>query len=56
MTKKEEILKRSLYNIAKFDVETPNYLKYNNLLWSDILALDIEAVEEAIIQLMECNQ
>ena len=56
MTKKEEILKRSLYNIAKFDVETPNYLKYNNLLWSDILALDIEAVEDAIVQLMECNQ
>lgn len=53
---KDELLKQSLYNIAKFDVETPNYLKYNKLLWTDILALDMDAVEQAIIKLTECNK
>lgn len=53
---RDELLRQDLYNIARFDVETPNYVKYNKLLWNDIQALDMEAVENAIIQLMECNQ
>jgi hypothetical protein len=53
---RDELLRQDLYNIARFDVETPNYLKYNNILWADILALDMDAVEDAIKQLVEANK
>ena len=52
---KTELLQRSLYNIAKYDFDTPNYLHYNQLLWSNIQGLDNEAIEEALIQLTEAN-
>lgn len=52
---KRELLQRSLYSIAKYDCETPNYLHYNQLLWSNIQGLDNEAIEEALIQLTEAN-
>jgi hypothetical protein len=50
-----ELLQRSLYSIAKYDCETPNYIRYNQLLWSNIQGLDNEAIEEALIQLTEAN-
>lgn len=52
---KNELLKRSLYSIAKYDCETPNYIRYNQILWSNILGLDNEALEEALIKLTEAN-
>lgn len=52
---KIELLQRSLYSIAKYDFETPNYLHYNQLLWSNIQGLDEEAIKEALIQLTEAN-
>lgn len=52
---KTELLQRSLYNIAKYDYQTPNYIHYNQLLWSNIQGLDNEAIEEALIQLTEAN-
>ena len=52
---KTELLQRSLYSIAKYDFDTPNYLHYNQLLWSNIQGLDNEAIEEALIQLTEAN-
>ena len=53
---RDELLRQDLYNIARFDVDTPNYVKYNRLLWLDIQALDMEAVENALIKLLECNK
>jgi hypothetical protein len=52
---KRELLQRSLYSIAKYDYETPNYVRYNQVLWSNIQGLDNEAIEEALIQLTEAN-
>lgn len=52
---KTELLQRSLYNIAKYDYQTPNYVRYNQVLWSNIQGLDNEAIEEALIQLTEAN-
>lgn len=52
---KTELLQRSLYSIAKYDFETPNYIRYNQLLWSNIQGLDDEAIKEALIQLTEAN-
>ena len=51
-----ELLQRSLYNICRYDQDTKDYIRYNNLLWANILGLDQEAVENAIKQLMECNK
>ena len=52
---KTELLQRSLYNIAKYDFETPNYVRYNQVLWSNIQGLDEEAIKEALIKLTEAN-
>ena len=52
---KTELLQRSLYSIAKYDHETPNYVSYNRLLWSNIQGLDDEAIKEALIQLTEAH-
>jgi hypothetical protein len=52
---KTELLQRSLYSIAKYDHETKDYIRYNQLLWSNIQGLDNEAIEEALIQLTEAN-
>jgi hypothetical protein len=52
---KIELLQRSLYSIAKYDYETPNYVRYNQVLWSNIQGLDEEAIKEALIQLTEAN-
>lgn len=56
MLNKTELLQRSLYSIAKYDCETPNYIRYNQVLWSNILGLDNEALEEALIKLTEANK
>ena len=50
-----ELLQHDLYRIARYEVDEPNYLKYNKLLWSNILNMDMEAVEEAIKQLWNAN-
>jgi hypothetical protein len=52
---KRELLQRSLYSIAKYDYQTKDYIRYNQLLWSNIQGLDNEAIEEALIQLTEAN-
>ena len=52
---KRELLQRSLYSIAKYDCETTNYIRYNQLLWSNIQGLDEKAIKEALIQLTEAN-
>ena len=52
---KTELLQRSLYSIAKYDCETKDYIRYNQLLWSNIQGLDDEAIEEALIKLTEAN-
>lgn len=52
---KLELMQRSLYSICRYDYDTKDYVKYNRLLWQDIQKLDIEAVEDAIKTLMECN-
>lgn len=52
---KRELLQRSLYNIAKYDYQTKDYIRYNQLLWSNIQGLDDEAIKEALIQLTEAN-
>lgn len=52
---KRELLQRSLYSIAKYDCETKDYIRYNQLLWSNIQGLDEEAIKEALIQLTEAN-
>jgi hypothetical protein len=52
---KRELLQRSLYSIAKYDCQTPNYLRYNQLLWANIQGLDDEAIKEALVQLTEAN-
>jgi hypothetical protein len=51
-----DTLRQSLYTICRYDYDTKDYIRYNQLLWDDIQKLDIDAVEEAIKQLMECNQ
>ena len=51
-----ELLQRSLYSICRYDYDTPDYVRYNQLLWANILGLDQEAVEDAIKQLVEANQ
>lgn len=48
-------LRHQLYSIAKYDNETVNYLRYNQLLWNNILGLDAEAINEALIQLRKAN-
>ena len=48
-------LQHQLYDLCRYDVDTPNYLKYNSLLWSNILGLDADAINEAIIQLRKAN-
>ena len=50
-----ELLQRDLYQICRYDYDTPDYVRYNQLLWANIQGLDTEAVEDAIKQLMECN-
>lgn len=52
---KRELLQRSLYSIAKYDYQTPNYVRYNQVLWSNIQGLDDEAIEEALIKLTGAN-
>lgn len=52
---KRELLQRSLYSIARYNPETPNYVRYNKLLWSNIQGLDDEAIKDALIQLTEAN-
>ena len=52
---KRELLQRSLYSVAKYDNQTPNYVRYNKVLWSNIQGLDEEAIKEALIQLTEAN-
>ena len=49
-------LQHQLYELCRYDVDTINYLKYNQLLWANIQGLDQEAVEDAIKQLVECNK
>jgi hypothetical protein len=51
-----DTLRQSLYTICRYDYDTEDYIRYNQLLWANIQKLDIEAVEEAIKQLMECNK
>ena len=51
-----DTLRQSLYTICRYDYDTKDYIRYNQLLWADIQKLDIEAVEDAIKQLTECNQ
>ena len=48
-------LQHQLYDLCRYEVDTPNYLKYNSLLWSNILGLDADAINEAIIQLRKAN-
>ena len=52
---KRELLQRSLYSITKYDHETKDYIRYNQLLWSNIQGLDEEAIKDALIQLTEAN-
>jgi hypothetical protein len=51
-----DTLRQSLYTICRYDYDTKDYIRYNQLLWADIQKLDIDAVEEVIKQLMECNK
>ena len=51
-----DTLRQSLYTICRYDYDTKDYIRYNQLLWADIQKLDIEAVEEALIQLTEANK
>ena len=55
MTQDLRKLQYELYEICHYDIETPNYLKYNQLLWDNIQGLDAEAMNEAIIQLRKAN-
>ncbi len=48
-------LQYELYELCHYDVETPNYLKYNKLLWDSIQGLDADAINDAIIQLRKAN-
>lgn len=52
---KLELMQRSLYSICRYDYDTKDYVRYNQLLWQDIQKLDIEAVEDALKTLTECN-
>jgi hypothetical protein len=51
-----DTLRQSLYTICRYDYDTKDYIRYNQLLWADIQKLDIEAVEDALIQLTKANQ
>ena len=46
-----ELLQFDLYRIARYGIETPKYLEYNQLLWSNIQGLSEDAIKEAIKQL-----
>ena len=48
-------LQHQLYELCRYDVDTINYLKYNQLLWANIQGLDADAINEAIIQLRKAN-
>ena len=50
-----ELLQKDLYQICRYDADTKDYIRYNQLLWANIQGLDIEAVEDAIKQLVEAN-
>lgn len=52
---KLELLKKSLYSICRYDYDTKDYIRYNQLLWANIQGLDTEAVEEALRQLTKAN-
>ena len=51
-----ELLQRDLYQICRYDYDTPDYVRYNQLLWANIQGLDKEAVEDAIKQLVKANK
>ena len=51
-----ELLQKDLYQICRYDADTKDYIRYNQLLWANIQGLDQEAVEDAIKQLVEANQ
>lgn len=51
-----DTLRQSLYTICRYDYDTKDYIRYNQLLWADIQQLDAEAVEEALIQLTKANK
>lgn len=48
-------LQHQLYELCRYDIDTTNYLKYNQLLWANILGLDADAINEALIQLRKAN-
>lgn len=48
-------LQHQLYNLCRYDADTPQYVRYNKLLWTNIQGLDAEAINEAIIQLRKAN-
>ena len=50
-----ELLQKDLYQICRYDADTKDYIRYNQLLWANIQGLDTEAVEDAIKQLIKAN-
>lgn len=48
---KLELLQRSLYSICRYDYDTKDYVRYNQLLWANIQGLDEEAITDALKQL-----
>lgn len=55
MTKLEQ-LQYELYMIGRYDIDTRNYLRLNQLLWSNIQGLDEAAIVRSIEKLKECNR
>lgn len=51
-----DTLRQSLYTICRYDYDTKDYIRYNQLLWANIQGLDKESVEDAIKQLIEANK
>ena len=55
MTDRLDILRQSLYTICRYDYDTKDYVRYNQLLWANIQGLDEEAITDALKQLTEAN-
>ncbi len=51
-----EKLQYELYMIGRYDIDTKNYLRLNQLLWSNIQGLDEPAIIRSIEKLKECNR
>ena len=51
MTDRLDLLRQSLYTVCRYDYDTKDYVRYNQLLWANIQGLDEEAITDALKQL-----